>query len=92
MATSHMPSCPKLMRSTTRDAQTERCIISRLGIGHRRLTHSFRMENRPLTPNCNQCIGNHELTVKHILIECDFLKMRFFLSLVVILCASRGSC
>ena len=48
-------------------------IINRHRIGHTRLTHSFRMENRPHPPLCDQCEGDHELTVKHILIECDFL-------------------
>ena len=50
-------------------------IINRLRIGHTRLTHSFQMENRPHPPLCDQCDGNHELTVKHILIECSFLKI-----------------
>ena len=50
-------------------------IINRLRIGHTRLTHSFRMENRPHPPLCDQCAGDHELTVKHILIECNFLKI-----------------
>ena len=50
-------------------------IINRLRIGHTRLTHSFRMENRPHPPLCDQCEGDHELTVKHILIECSFLKI-----------------
>ena len=50
-------------------------IINRLRIGHTRLTHSFRMENRPHPPLCDQCEGDHELTVKHILIECNILKI-----------------
>ena len=50
-------------------------IINRLRIGHTRLTHSFRMENRPHPPLCDQCEGDHKLTVKHILIECNFLKI-----------------
>ena len=50
-------------------------IIKRLWKGHTRLTHSFRMENRPHPPLCDQCEGDHELTVKHILIECNFLKI-----------------
>ena len=33
------------------------------------------MENRPHPPLCDQCKGNHELTVKHILIEFGFLKI-----------------
>ena len=50
-------------------------IINRLRIGHTRLTNSFRMENRPHPPLCDQCEGDHELTVKHILIEFNFLKI-----------------
>ena len=50
-------------------------IINRLRIGHTRLTHSFKTESRPHPPLCDQSEGNHELTVKHILIECDFLKI-----------------
>ena len=41
-------------------------IINRLRIGHTRLTHSLRMENRSHPPLCDQCEGDHELTVKHI--------------------------
>ena len=33
------------------------------------------MENRPHPPLCDQCEGDHELTVQHILIECNFLKI-----------------
>ena len=33
------------------------------------------MENRPHPLLCDQCEGAHELTVKHILIECSFLKI-----------------
>ena len=33
------------------------------------------MENRPYPPLCDQYEGDHELTVKHILIECSFLKI-----------------
>ena len=50
-------------------------IINCLRIGHTRLSHSFRMGKRPHPPLCDQCEGDHELTVKHILIECDFLKI-----------------
>ena len=50
-------------------------IINRLRIGHTRLTHSFRMESRPHPPLCDQCEGVHELTVKHTLIESNFLKI-----------------
>ena len=33
------------------------------------------MENRPHPPLCDQCEGDRELTVKHNLIECKFLKI-----------------
>ena len=33
------------------------------------------MENRPHPPWCDQCEGDHELTEKHILIECNLLKI-----------------
>ena len=50
-------------------------MINRLRIGHTRLTHSFRKENIPYPTLCDQCEGDHELTVKHILIECSFRKI-----------------
>ena len=37
--------------------------------------HLFRKENRPHPPLCDQCKGDHELTVKCILIESSFLKI-----------------
>ena len=49
-------------------------IINRLQICHTRLTHSFKTEIRPHSPLCDQCEGDHELTVKHILIEWNFMK------------------
>ena len=76
LVTNSTLSCPKLMKSITQDAQTEdEVIINRLRIGNTRLTHSFRMENRPHPLLCDQCEGDHELTVKHILIECSFPKI-----------------
>ena len=47
--------------------------INHLWIGHKRLTHFVRMENRPLTPICNQCVENNE-TIKHIVITFNFLR------------------
>ena len=55
--------------------RTDEVIINRLRIGHTRLTHSFRIENRPHPPLCDHCDGDPELTVKNILIECNFLKI-----------------
>ena len=31
--------------------------------------------NRPHPPLCDQCGGDHELTMTHILTECNFLKI-----------------
>ena len=47
-------------------------IISRLRLGHTKLTHSYLMENRP-PPICNMCSSNSQLSIKHILLECSFL-------------------
>ena len=33
------------------------------------------MENRPHPPLCDQGEGGHELTVKHILTECNFFNI-----------------
>ena len=33
------------------------------------------MENRPHSPLCDQCDRNHKLTVKHILLSSNFLKI-----------------
>ena len=67
-----MPQIDETYYSGCRNRKDE-VIINRLRIGHTRLTHSFRMENRPHPPLCDRCEGGHELTVKHILIECNFL-------------------
>ncbi|XP_044596671.1 uncharacterized protein LOC123273332 [Cotesia glomerata] len=44
--------------------------LTRLRIGHTKLTHSYLMSKEPKN-NCNFC--NMELTVKHILFECQSL-------------------
>ena len=67
-----MPQIDKYYSGCTNSK--DEVIINCLRIGHTRLTHSFRMENRPRPPLCDQCEGDHELTVKYILIECHFLK------------------
>ena len=64
----------KLYGSLVR-SKLDYCCIVYGSARHTRLTHSFRMENRPHPPLCDQCEGDHELTVKHILIECNFLKI-----------------
>ena len=68
-----MPQIDDKYYSGCRNRKDE-VINNRLRIGHTRLTHSFRMENRPHPLLCDQCEGDHELTVKHILIEYNFLK------------------
>ena len=50
-------------------------MFNRIRISHTRLIHSVSMENRPHPTLCDQYEGDHELTVKHILIECSFLKI-----------------
>ena len=50
-------------------SRKDQVIIHRLRIGHTRLTHSFRMENRPDAPVCDCC--NETLTVKHFMLTCQ---------------------
>ena len=69
-----MPQIDKKYYSACTNRKDE-VIINRLRIGHTRLTHSFRMENGPHPPLCDQCERDHELTVKHVLIECNFLQI-----------------
>ena len=45
----------------------EEVVLSRLHIGHTRLTHRFLMEKLP-QPHCEDCIV--PLTVRHLLVEC----------------------
>ena len=51
------------------------CILTRLRIGHTRLTHQHLMENRP-PPYCTDCLV--PLTVRHFLAECpSFADVRY---------------
>ena len=43
-------------------------IISRLRIGHSRLTHSFLLDRDGTPPVCDHC--QQMLTIEHILVEC----------------------
>ena len=43
--------------------------LSRIRIGHTRLTHSFLMEGLP-KPVCAEC-NNVELTVQHLMLDCN---------------------
>ena len=45
-------------------------VLSRLRIGHTRLTHGFLMKKEP-QPFCEDCLV--PLTVRHLLIECPSL-------------------
>ena len=48
-------------------------IMSRLRMGHTRLTHSFLMKREP-RPLCNRC--QKHLTVKHFLVKCRHCPIR----------------
>ena len=54
-------------RPASRKSRRERVVISRLRIGHTRLTHSFFLKQGP-QPQCLTC--QTTCIVKHILIEC----------------------
>ncbi len=61
-------------RSPGQLSRREERVLSRLRIGHTRLTHSFLMSGEDV-PRCVACDCN--LTVEHILIECgDFTEVR----------------
>ena len=52
------------------------CVLTRLRIGHTRLTHSYLMEGKD-PPKCQFC-PNQDLTVEHILIFCShFTGLRY---------------
>ena len=65
-------------RPAFRTSRREEVVISRLRIGHTRLTHSFILKQEP-QPQCLTC--QTTCTVKHILIECRAFavtRKRFF--------------
>ena len=65
-------------RPASRKSRREQVVISRLRIGHTRLTHSFILKQEP-RPQCLTC--QTTCTVKHILIECRsfaVIRKRFF--------------
>ena len=65
-------------RPAFRTPRREQVVISRLRIGHTRLTHAFIMKQEP-QPQCLMC--QTTCTVKHILIECrafTVIRKRFF--------------
>ena len=65
-------------RPASRKSRREQVVISRLRIGHTRLTHSFILKQE-LQPQCLTC--QTTCTVKQILIECrtfPVIRKRFF--------------
>ena len=65
-------------KPASRKSGREQVVISRLWIGHTRLTHSFILKHEP-QPQCLTC--QTTCTVKHILIECRafaVIRKRFF--------------
>ena len=56
----------KWSSSVNKNRQWE-VVLTRLRVGHTRLTHGYLMEGKP-APLCNHC--NIQLTVQHILINC----------------------
>ena len=63
-------------RPASRKSRREQVVISRLRIGHTRLTHSFILKQEPQCLTCQTTC-----TVKHILIECRtfaVIRKRFF--------------
>jgi ribonuclease HI len=55
------------------NSRRDQIVIHRCLIGHSRLTHSFILLGNP-SPICNRC--QSPLTIKHILIECNNLRVR----------------
>ena len=62
-----MPESGK-SQSPLRQDRKEEVVLSRLRIGHTRLTHSFLL-TRDEPPHCFGC--NKTITVRHFLFECD---------------------
>ena len=67
-----IPSTSRLKHTSL--SRHDQIIISRLRIGHTRITHSYLLKGEP-PPTCIPC--NAPLTVQHILIDCiDFQPAR----------------
>ena len=65
-------------KGSSRTSRREETVLSRLRIGHSRLTHSFLLR-REDPPECIPC--QCPLTIKHILVECldfDQIRSRYF--------------
>ena len=62
-----------IYRDADRMTKKDQVVISRLRIGHTRLTHAFEIKKEP-QPVCTRC--QDPLTVKHILIDCQQCPVR----------------
>ena len=65
-------------RPTLRKSRKEQVIVSRLCIGHTKLTHSYILKQEQ-QPQCETC--QTPLTVKHLFMECRFfarIRNRYF--------------
>ena len=65
-------------KGSCRTSRREETVLSRLSIGHSRLTHSYLL-TRDDPPECVPC--QCPLTIKHILVECldfDHIRSRYF--------------
>ena len=60
----HIKSKPSLWSTSNRNSRREEVILSRLRIGHTRLTHSYLLLNLH-PPSCNYC-QSENLTVQHL--------------------------
>ena len=68
-----------LAHSTCEDRKWERT-LTRLRLGHSRLTHSYLMSGGA-PPSCDNCGEDVRLTIKHLLVECPAhrtARIRFF--------------
>ena len=75
----HSPTLEKKIYDPSLSRREERALC-RLRIGHTRLTESYRMENRTARDKCSECDVGADLSVQHIMTECDryrYLRERF---------------
>ena len=56
-----------------RTCRKDQVVLNRIRIGHSRLSHSFLMNQRNAPrPRCHFCRFNKELTIRHIMIKCQY--------------------
>ena len=71
----------KIRPPTSRLSRREEVVLSRIRIGHTRLTHGYLLTREKVIPICDTC--DVPLTVHHMLSECtkyDALRTQFDLS------------